>query len=48
MDIGWNSDRLERLSKIWELKWGQATNNLVASGQHRSPMEHLGFSELET
>ena len=48
MDIGWNSVRLERLSKIWWLNWGQATNNLVGSGQHRSPMEHLGFSELET
>jgi hypothetical protein len=48
MDIGWNSDRLERLSKIWELKWGQATNNLGRSGQHGSPKKLFGFSELKT
>jgi hypothetical protein len=48
MDIGWNSDRLERLSKIWELSWGQTTNNLGVSGQHGSPRKLLGFSELKT
>jgi hypothetical protein len=47
MDIGWNSDRLERLSEIWWLNWGQTTNNLGVSGQHGSPRKLLEFSELK-